>query len=247
MKISQKLGKKLESLSLLFKIPGAFKAWLNGYPLDLYELCFTLNKMDFNLKSFIDIGAYHGSFSKTIKLFFPNAVIHAFEPQKPSYQKLKTLSKNYKNFHTYNFALGKERKKENIFISNFEPSSSLLKMESEHIKAFPNTGENIQQQINVRRLDDILDQKDLMSPVLMKIDVQGYEKFVLQGSSKVLKNIDYIICELSIVELYSNQPLFSEMHDFILGLGYSYFGPIATLKHPETFKLLQIDGLFVKN
>jgi len=46
----------------------------------LLDDCYQLRKLPSNLKSTLDIGAHAGLFSLAARLHFPNAVIHAYEP-----------------------------------------------------------------------------------------------------------------------------------------------------------------------
>ena len=45
------------------------------------------------------------------------------------------------------------------------------------------------------------------TPVLLKVDVQGFEKSVFAGGKKTLKKTDIIISEVSFRQLYKDQPL----------------------------------------
>ena len=51
--------------------------------------------------------------------------------------------------------------------------------------------------------------------ILIKIDVQGYEKFVLEGANKNLSKIKYIIIELSNKKFYDFQIKNNEMINFL--------------------------------
>ena len=51
-------------------------------------------------------------------------------------------------------------------------------------------------EVKVKKLDDLLSLPSKQK-IIMKLDVQGYEKEVLMGAIKNLKKIDYILVELS--------------------------------------------------
>ena len=51
--------------------------------------------------------------------------------------------------------------------------------------------------------------------ILMKIDVQGYEQEVLIGAKKNLKRVDYILIELSSLQVYKNQILKKDIIKFL--------------------------------
>ena len=58
---------------------------------------------------------------------------------------------------------------------------------------------------SIKRLDEIIKKSEIKRPSMMKLDVQGYELEVLKGSKKLLKNIDFIITEISFKRIYKNQ------------------------------------------
>ena len=77
---------------------------------------------------------------------------------------------------------------------------------SDHLPIFFQITSNKTRNIKVKTLDDIMLDKEVIEPVLIKIDVQGYELEVLKGSDKLLNKIDYIVLEVSKNEMYKNQP-----------------------------------------
>ena len=59
--------------------------------------------------------------------------------------------------------------------------------------------------IKIRNLDQILKKKKLIKPILIKIDVQGFELEVLKGAKQILSKVDYIILETSKNRMYNKQ------------------------------------------
>jgi FkbM family methyltransferase len=194
----------------------------------------------------IDIGASRGMFSRCAHRAFTDSVIHAFEPLKDCYEELCQLKKNMMNLHCYNVALGAEEADAMIHHSSYEYSSSLLEMEHLHKEAFPYAAGEHLEKVRVRTLDAILDQVILRGPVLMKIDVQGYEKYVLEGARRTLQQTHYIVCEMSVQPLYKGQALFHEIYSQLSDLGFSFSGQVGEVRHPESAEVLQMDGLFVR-
>ena len=54
----------------------------------------------------------------------------------------------------------------------------------------------------------------MIRPILIKIDVQGYELEVLKGSKKILSKIDYLLVEVSKNRMYNNQATEREIVTF---------------------------------
>src|SRR3546814_8916337 len=74
--------------------------------------------------------------------------------------------------------------------------------------------------VPVRRLDAVLDPASLPRPVLLKIDVQGFEYEVLEGLGALRDAIRWIFVEVSFVELYQGQRLSADVETLLQELGF---------------------------
>ena len=199
----------------------------------------------YNLNTIIDIGANEGQFANKILSIFPNIEVHCFEPLKDAYQELQRNFKNQQNVHLYNCGLGESNSEKEIFKNEYSPSSSLLPMLDLHKVNFDYAVDVVPERITIRKLDEVMEDK-VKRPLLVKIDVQGYEMFVLKGGQSVIKQADVVIIETSFYPLYSGQPLFEDIYDYFKNAGYKYVGNIEQLLVPVDFKILQADAIFVK-
>ncbi len=245
--IKDKLLRRLHQIIFIIENPSSLKARLSGCYFEIYNMLFRIKSMNIIPKTIIDIGANRGMFSKTASYLFKNAKIIAFEPLKECYQELQKLDTTISFFECYNCAIGNKKEKSQIFKSSYNYSSSLLEMTDLHKAAFPDSEKMFVEDIEITTLDEALFDKDLEKPVLIKIDVQGYENFVIEGATKILEKTDIIICELSFYRLYQNQILFQDVYNQLINLNFRFLGSVGELLHPETSSILQIDGLFVKN
>lgn len=244
--LKRRISEKLDKIQILLNTPGAYGARLAGCSLDLSRMVYRLYAMELSPKTILDIGAYRGMFSKCAHYVFPEAMIYAFEPLKDCFEELIRLKKTINKFECYNVALGEKKRETFIHRSSFDAASSLLEMDELHKQAFPDSPRERLEKIKVESLDAVLIGKPLEVPLLMKIDVQGYEKLVLNGAPETLKHTDYIICEMSLSQLYKEQALFDEIYHQIIKAGFKFSGPIGELQHPQTTEVLQIDGLFIR-
>ena len=55
---------------------------------------------------------------------------------------------------------------------------------------------------------------------MIKIDVQGYELEVLKGGKKLLRQLDYILIEVSNKQLYLGQPLEIEIEKYLYDMNF---------------------------
>ncbi|MGD9249207.1 MAG: FkbM family methyltransferase, partial [Desulfobacteraceae bacterium] len=99
--------------------------------------------------------------------------------------------------------------------------------------------------VDIATLDDIFLDRTLDRPVLLKIDVQGSEKDVIAGGQETLKNVDYVLMEVSFDTMYVGEASFLEIVKEMETLHFQFSHPIAILKSPNSGKILQADILFV--
>jgi FkbM family methyltransferase len=131
-----------------------------------------------NEEVFVDVGAWNGD---TVVKFVDSCsnyrAIHAFEPVKRIFPKLKMRETYIENLHTYPIAL-----------SNFTGEIDFVDNNAigSHV---PGETEAGAKRVTCSRLDDILDEA-----TMMKIEVEGHESKVLEGAAGIIKNCAPEIC-----------------------------------------------------
>ena len=230
---------KITKLTKCLSNPKFYKAYLYGVS-PLFELAAFIKQISY-AKTLIDVGSNKGQFSLMARKFFPNIMIHSFEPQIEilNLQK-KVLGTN--NINYYNFALGREKKELELYITKRKDSSSVLRPILGNNK---NYIINEKKKISVKKLDELLDFKSIEKPSIIKLDVQGYELEVLKGSENTLDYIDYVIAEISSTEIYENQTQADELIKFLESKSFE-IKDRCNLSRVED-KLFQEDVLFCKS
>jgi hypothetical protein len=89
-------------------------------------------------------------------------------------------------------------------------------------------------------------QQDINHIHLLKLDVQGAELKVLQGSTRLLarKAIGLIYAEVEFIPLYQNQPLFHDVSAWLYAYGYRCFG-LYNLAYQRNGQLTYGDAIFI--
>jgi len=190
-----------------------------------------------------DIGAAKGHVSKCLAKLNNVLEIYAFEPIPDVFIKLKAQVKSIPKIHCYNIALGNFSGSSLINISKKSDSSSLLPMASLHTDQFPDTETINQIEISVECLDAFILKHQLPQPHLIKIDVQGFEKNVIEGGHETLTKARYCVLEMSFKSLYQGSPLFDEIYQILKNLGFVLIGVSDPLTG-KSGEQLQIDGIF---
>jgi FkbM family methyltransferase len=191
----------------------------------------------------LDVGANIGQFAVAAKKFFPNTPIYSFEPVPETFETLKKNTGPFAEITVYNVALGDSEGTIEFYQNAHSHASSALKVSEEQKAAIPETGHYKAISVKLQKLDNFKFDKPLKRPVLLKLDVQGFEKQVIAGGTEFLKNVDYILIEVSFVRMYEGEPLFDEMHQLLSGLGFVIHSPVGLLTAKDD-KILQMDMFY---
>ena len=153
----------------------------------------------------IDIGANIGFYSILSSNQFNQ--IYSFEPNERNFKVLKKNIENNKleNIKFFNFGLGDN---EEILIGNSNTKGELFQTSGFAISKDNKKGESVL----IKKGDDILQFKD--KNLTIKIDVEGFESFVLSGLKSTLIN-NWCVLQVEIWEKNNN-----EVHRFLKSLNY---------------------------
>jgi FkbM family methyltransferase len=195
-------------------------------------------------KTVLDIGANTGQFAELIRQVCPEVRIISFEPILECYEALKANQNITPPFEAINTALGNESGPTTIHRNHFSPSSSLLKMRDLHVEEMPVTRDSVTEAIRIQKLDELGPSLSIELPLLVKIDVQGFEEQVVLGGQTVLTEATAIVIEVSSCPLYDNAPSFDRIYELMKSMGFSYQGNVDQWKSQADGKILQFDALF---
>jgi FkbM family methyltransferase len=187
----------------------------------------------------LDCGANIGLSVIYLKEKFPDAIIHAFEPDSQNFELLEknVSSFNYQNVHLHKEAIWKENT-----ILNFSGEASM----SSHIDATDQNG------IKVRavRLRDYLEK-----PVnFLKIDIEGAEYEVICDIADKLHLVDHLFLEYH--GRFDQHNELSQIFSILSAAGFSYYikeaapvylHPLERIKNPALPYDVQLNIFCIKN
>jgi FkbM family methyltransferase len=203
---------------------------------------------DLRINTIIDIGANKGHFSSEIHSIFSDASIFSFEPLPDCFALTQKRMLGVSNFHAYNIALSDTPGTVTMHRSSYSGSSSLLPMAQLHKDLFPVTAGERPVQVKTDTLDNVMGSENIEEPILMKIDVQGFEHKVLAGAVRTLRRVKVIIIETSFRELYLGQPLFGDIYTILTGQGFEYKGTWdPDFRSPQDGSSIQQDAVFIRS
>lgn len=246
MAILTKVSRIIDKLAHSIEDPRLFRLYSRGGVLSTF---ITLNQpwfRELEIATVLDIGANTGQFAITMNFVLPKAKIYSFEPLPDCFEALQTRMKGVENFTAFNLGLGNESGILEFERNSFSPSSSFLKVTDIHKTAFPFTGDSNPVSVKVERLDTVVEQLTVTEPLMIKIDVQGYEDRVLSGGEQTIKRAKIIFIETSFEMLYEEQPLFGKIYEQLTNWGFNYMGALDQLHNPRRGQILQADSIFIK-
>lgn len=199
----------------------------------------------------LDVGANQGQYRQFLKTVGYKGKIVSFEPVSYAYEKLQQKSAS-DNLWTIapRMALGNTEGEITINIAGNEAkSSSILNMLDIHKQNCPESSYVSSEVVPINRLD-VVASEYIKNPehqqILLKIDTQGYEKYVLEGAVGILDLVRAIQLEMSLVQVYDGSPTFKEMLYYLESIGYTMHWLKPGFSDKSSGRMLQLDAFFLK-
>lgn len=219
-------------------------------PVDEYEESIQKGRYNWlrqmNIQTILDVGASDGGYARKIRQILPNAMIHSFEILPDSFEALNKRQSTDKYFKSYQIALSTYKGEIEFFRSGNSGSSSLLEMAELHKTSYPQS-KNIQKiKVACDRLDNIITTDVLKPNVLLKLDLQGAEKIVLEGATGILDKVNIIYSEINFQELYIGAVLIDDLMKYLEKFNYRLTGIENVSQSLADGTFLQADAYFTK-
>ena len=206
----------------------------------------TLSK--FNPDLVLDVGANRGQFAKELRSTGYRGKIVSFEPLSAEHAALTQAAKE-DDLWLINprCAVGDRDGSIKINIAANSGSSSVLPMLDLHVSAAPESAYVGEELVPLYTLNTLAPQYLRKSrSTILKMDTQGFEWEVLDGSLEVLPHINGIICELSLAKLYGGSRLWIEMAQRIEKEGFTLWSIHPGFSDPRNGRMLQVDATFFR-
>ena len=207
---------------------------------------FHLKKMGIN--RILDIGGNNGQFVHRIRQLGFDGYVYSVEPLIKAHRHLvNNAIKDPKWTALIRQGAGKEKDIIEINVSQNSHSSSFLKVHKNHTNAEPTTKTVKTELVQVNPTSKIA-QRDVLEHIdAIKIDVQGFEKQVIEGYLDLMPKIRLMLVELSIVECYEGAPSLFELDHYIINeLGFKRVSLEPTYYDDTTGTVQQYDGIYYK-
>lgn len=201
-----------------------------GYLQKLAKGEFKKNEFDFQkeyfkgrkVRTIFDIGANIGHMAEIMRGYFPDAVIHAFEPFPDSFEKLQTTASSLKNVVVNELAIGAEKSTTTFFVNAKVDTNSLLAPQKTGLSSDKHC-ENVKNiNVKVDTIDNYCQQNNIDKIEILKLDIQGGEIGALKGAAEALEDgkIELIYTEAYFIQQYKDQPRFHDLCTYLFNFGF---------------------------
>jgi len=184
----------------------------------------------------LDIGAYHGNWTRSMKQIYNNSKYYLFE------------GINYPELNEYNDL---NVKYFNVILNDKIDTVDWFQMKNTGDSMFKEKTYHFDNCESIKRetidLDTLINQNDLFRDsknIFIKIDCQGAEIPILKGSTSLLSRTDFIILEMPLFGQYNERvPTFLEHIKYMDSIGFVTYDIIEN--HYINQFNMQVDVLFI--
>jgi FkbM family methyltransferase len=189
-----------------------------------------------------DVGAHTGETIERFRKLYNKSIIHSFEPQVDSFQKLKKFSDDKTILN--NFALGEKIEIKKFYINKNDSTSGFYKFTDKMFADHNNYSKDIQ----IKTLDQYVEERNVENIDILKIDVQGYEDNVLKGAIKTLTNkIKILELEIIFIDYYEKKSSFYNLEGIIKPLGFELYTISSPVLDESDDRLKWLDAIYISN
>lgn len=168
-----------------------------------------LKDRGFEPKVVYDIGACVLHWTRNAKRVFPDAKYVLFDAWEPA----EELYADY----DYHIGVLSDRERDVTFYQNDDIPYGNSYYREIGTRVFPESTGRVK---HAKPLDEIVKERGFPFPDLIKIDVQGAERDVLEGGMETLKKAKYLIIEMQHTEYNEGAPQYEETGQWLESLGW---------------------------
>jgi Methyltransferase FkbM domain len=101
-----------------------------------------------------------------------------------------------------------------------------------------------EREVDVTTLDDLLARREWEGPFGLKVDVEGFEHEVIEGATELLKETQFVICEVWFAERRDQPHTFATFVALMADRGFRLTDILEGTKATPSGEILYVDALF---
>jgi FkbM family methyltransferase len=194
----------------------------------------------------IDVGANQGQWISSLMELLPIPEGWIFEPNPEAMQICQERIGRRPGVTYFDLALGDANGQVELHVTASSDFASILEPRTDFLETHygTNAAHVVQnKEVRIATLDSLVPES--RSVDLLKIDVQGFERAVLSGARRVLRNTRAVLIEVNMQSHYVGDHTFPALWNQLADQGFSFW----SLSPPRTSrdgKALWADAVFVK-
>ena len=222
-----------------------------GYGTIKEEVKLCLKLLNIKPSILLDIGANIGEYTQEVLKMFPKIDAFLFEPSSVNQSILHNKFKIFPNVKLIDYALSNSNGKQKLYFDKSGSRlASLAKRRLDHFNINMNNSEDIE----TRRFDDFWKTTEYKNDTIIdyvKIDVEGYELYVLEGFGELIYNMRIIQFEFGGANI-DTRTFFQDFWYFFKEKGFSIFritpiGIMPIIRYSEIDEFFSITNYIAVN
>jgi FkbM family methyltransferase len=246
------LGRAASLVKLAVKRTLLRRGWHVGrYEIDWMLPTYLMHLFDARgINCVFDVGGRIGDYGTLLRQAGYRGHIISFEPVGASFARLQAQSDHDIRWIAYPYALGSRTGAATINVMRESSYSSMLEPSSYgHEPYFDGNDVERQEQIEIRRLDDVFDHvtRSVERPrVYLKMDTQGWDLEVFRGAEGCLEHILALQSEVSLRPIYDGMPTLEQALPVYRAAGFSESAFFRVTRDPF-WRLVELDCVMVRD
>jgi FkbM family methyltransferase len=164
----------------------------------------------------VDGGAFHGAASRDLLARFPDAEVHAFEPQPELFARLTGEAKGHPRWRVHPFALSDAEGEATFHTPAGQTEAASL--------LAPGAGFNPAEKYPVRVITLAAWAASAgLKPDVLKLDLQGGEGLALRGAAPILAGVRAVLVEVNFTSRYEGCALFGGVAHLLEDAGFRLY------------------------
>ena len=201
-----------------------------------------------NIDCVFDVGANSGQYGLFLRALGYKGYIISFEPVSSVFSELSERSKADEKWICCNYALGDKNEQKTLNVYKSTVFSSFLKA-NDYSKNIWHSLEHVKPEVvEVHKLEDVWEKltgKLGCKSYMLKLNTQGFDKYVFDGAHKCLDNINVLQSELSLIPVYEGMgKIYDVLQEYHL---FDYFiSGMYPINRDESLAVIEYDCVMVK-
>ena len=196
-----------------------------------------------------DVGAHKGESIKFFKNIFRSAEVFSFEPSPENFRELELVANDF-GTKALNVAIGEVSDDVTFYQQDLSHLGGLLPINSNSKDSlgYAEKATNDEITVSCLTLNDVVNDFEIHSIDILKVDVQGFEVGVLNGGNDALLRTKLVMIEISLYDFYGeNKGTWFDVNRIMGELGFELFDIAKVSKNPKNLRTDWVELIFLND